>query len=337
MGYDIVVLERSRHLCFRQATTINFESVFAMRQSFSIPLTGLAALLAVLALAGCILQPVASPAQSAAPTTFSATESQADAPAGAGSPGQTAAPVGQETQATSTSATTAVPEPTAYSGPPSAEHPAIALTFDDGPSTDLTGPLLDVLLEKQVRATFFVLGNRLKSSQARGDLLRREVAEGHEIGNHTYSHQILKKADAATTRDELVRTSDLIQSIAGVTPTIMRPPTGGYSATTEEVTGELGLTIVNWTWQSCPEDWNHKDDPDHIANFVIENAANGHIILLHDTNSATLAAVPRIIDGLAEKGFRFMTVSELLSYSSEGMPGPGEVVSKLKEADSKAD
>jgi peptidoglycan/xylan/chitin deacetylase (PgdA/CDA1 family) len=127
-----------------------------------------------------------------------------------------------------------------------------------------------------------------------------------------------------------VRTTELIESIAGVTPTIMRPPTGGYSATTEDVTRELGLVIVNWSWQSCPEDWNHKDDPDHIANFVIENAANGHIVLLHDTNSATLAAVPRMIDGLVEKGFRFMTVSELLSYSSEGMPEPGTVVSKLK-------
>lgn len=286
-------------------------------------------LVALLSLTGCLLQPMSSQALTPAATSPSAaTGSQTDPVATPGDPGQTAGTA--QTKPTTAPEATAVPEPTVYSGPPSDEHPVIALTFDDGPSTDLTGPLLDILLEKDVKATFFVLGNRLQSSQARGDLLRREVAEGHEIGNHTYTHQILKKADAATTRDELVRTTELIQSIAGVTPTVMRPPTGGYSDVTEAVARELGLLIVNWSWQSCPEDWNHKDDPDHIADFVIENAANGHIILLHDTNSATLAAMPRIIDGLSDKGFRFMTVSELLSYSSEGLPGPGEVVSKLK-------
>ncbi|NCA97948.1 MAG: polysaccharide deacetylase family protein [Clostridia bacterium] len=299
----------------------------AMKPHFSMISMLIFTLVATLVMAGCVLQPVTSLPATTAADDRSPAASQNDA-------ATTSAPehaiTSAEAKPTTAPESTAAPEPTVYSGPPSEEHPAIALTFDDGPSTDLTGPLLDVLLEKQVKATFFVLGNRLQSSQVRGDLLRREVAEGHEVGNHTYTHQILKKADAATTRDELTRTTDLILSIAGVTPTIMRPPTGGYSATTEEVTRELGLTIVNWSWQSCPEDWNHKDDPDHIANFVIENAANGHIILLHDTNSATLAAVPRIIDGLAEKGFRFMTVSELLSYSSDGVPEPGDVVSKLK-------
>lgn len=279
---------------------------------------------AMLVLAGCLLQPVASQPEVPVAALSSPSENQIDATSVSSGQSATAA----ESKPTTAPESTAAPEPTAYSGPPSAEHPAIALTFDDGPSTKLTGSLLDVLKEKQVKATFFVLGTLLNGS--REDLLRREVAEGHEIGNHTFSHQILKKADAATTRDELVRTTDLIQAIAGVTPTIMRPPTGGYSATTEDVTRELGLVIVNWSWQSCPEDWNHKDDPDYIADFVIENAANGHIILLHDSNSATVAAIPRIIDGLAEKGFRFMTVSELLSYSSEGMPEPGSAVAYLK-------
>ncbi len=299
----------------------------AMKQHFSIPATLFFIFIVTLVLAGCLLQPVTGQFETA-PVTVAPTSASQPEVTTSTVPEQTVNQ--QEHQPATPPESSATSEPTAYSGPPSDEHPVIALTFDDGPSTDLTGPLLDVLLEKKVKATFFVLGNRLQSSQVRGDLLRREVAEGHEIGNHTYTHQILKKADAATTRDELVRTTELIESIAGVTPTIMRPPTGGYSATTEDVTRELGLVIVNWSWQSCPEDWNHKDDPDHIANFVIENAANGHIVLLHDTNSATLAAVPRMIDGLVEKGFRFMTVSELLSYSSEGMPEPGTVVSKLK-------
>jgi len=295
-----------------------------MKTHFSMMSSLFFVFVAMLVLAGCLLQPVASQPESPVAAISSPSESQIDATSVSPEQSVTTA----ESKPTTAPESAAIPEPTVYSGPPSAEHPAIALTFDDGPSTKLTGPLLDVLKEKQVKATFFVLGTLLNGS--REDLLRREVAEGHEIGNHTFSHQILKKADAATTRDELVRTTDLIQSIAGVTPTIMRPPTGGYSATTEDVTRELGLVIVNWSWQSCPEDWNHKDDPDYIADFVIENAANGHIILLHDSNSATVAAVPRIIDGLAEKGFRFMTVSELLSYSSEGMPGPGSAVAYLK-------
>lgn len=289
-------------------------------------------LLFSVSLTGCLLQPVTSQpggtlAGEALPQPIDGENlgSDSDLPASGASDSTAVTSIVESTAAPTPTPT---PEPTVYSGPPSDEHPAIALTFDDGPSTDLTPQFLDILREKNAQATFFVLGNRLYG--AREEILRREVAEGHEIGNHTFSHMILKKADAATTRDELVRTSDLIAKIAGVTPTIMRPPTGGYSAVTETVTTELGLVIVNWSWQSCPEDWNHKNDPDAIADFVIENAANGHIILLHDTNSATLAALPRILDELTAKGFRMMTVSELLAYSSEGMPSPGTVVSKLK-------
>jgi peptidoglycan/xylan/chitin deacetylase (PgdA/CDA1 family) len=280
--------------------------------------------LVVLLLTSCQLQPLAS-GQTAADT---ARQPSSDTAAG-----MTSAPE-QGSGTTFAAETVPVPEPAAsepaateYDGPPSAEHPVIALTFDDGPSVDLTGTLLDTLRDKKVPVTFFVLGGSLTKN--REDLLRREVAEGHEIGNHTYSHQILKKADAAATRDELVRTNDKIAAIAGITPTIMRPPTGAYSTVTESIAAELGLVIVNWSWQSCPEDWNHKKDPDYIASYVIDHAANGHILLLHDTNPATVTAVPAIIDGLRARGFRFMTVSDLLAASSAGRPAAGTVVSRV--------
>ena len=110
----------------------------------------------------------------------------------------------------------------------------------------------------------------------------------------------------------------------------MRPPENSFDDTTKAVCSELGLAIISWSWQSCPEDWNHRGEPDVISQFVIDHAANGHIILLHDTNSTTMEAMPAMIKGLKEKGFRFMTVSQLLSYAGEGEPLPGKVYNQLK-------
>lgn len=233
-------------------------------------------------------------------------------------------------QVTTTVPPTPEPTPVPYDGPPSADHPVIALTFDDGPSLRDTGKLLDLLAEEKVPATFFVLGEQLSSGQQRRDLTLRAFKEGHEIANHGYSHLDLKKAGEKAVRDELSKTSALIEQITGQKPTIMRPPKNLFDDTTKAVCSDLGLSIVSWSWQSCPEDWNHRGEPDVIAQFVIDKAANGHIILLHDTNSTTIEAMPAMIKGLKDKGFRFMTVSQLLSYAGEGEPQPGQVYNQLK-------
>lgn len=243
-------------------------------------------------------------------------------------PQSTSTAAATSTTTTTAATTAAIPTPTPELGPPSEDHPAVALTFDDGPSLLDTGTLLDLLAAENVKVTFFVLGGQIDAG--RKDLLKREFAEGHEIGNHTYEHLTLKKADAKAVRDELSKASDLIEQVIGQKPTLMRPPTGAFDDTTKAVCLELGLSIVNWSWQSCPEDWNHRGEPDLIANYVIENAANGHIILLHDTNSTTVEAMPKIIKGLKERGFRFMTVSELLAYQGDGAPAPGEFYAELK-------
>lgn len=243
----------------------------------------------------------------------------------------------QSETTSSTTAPTTLPEPTVTPTPepsptpnatptplpPSLNDPVIALTFDDGPSLRDTGGLLDLLAAEDVKVTFFVLGNQIASG--REDLVRRAWEEGHEIANHSYSHTIFTGESAELVRDELEKTNQLIYDITGEMPSVMRPPTGSYDDQVLAISRDMGLAVVNWSWQSCPEDWNHTDDPEHIADHVIANAANGHIVLLHDTNSATVASMPAMIAGLKERGFRFVTVSELLAWQGEGHPQPGEI------------
>lgn len=221
------------------------------------------------------------------------------------------------------------PEPTIDDGlmqePPSEASPVIVLTFDDGPGMDgdqpLTETVLDILAEEQVKATFFVLGTQIAAG--REHILRRTFAEGHEIGNHSYSHAILTDVDDTKIRQELEDTNALIEQVTGQLPTVMRPPTGAQNEQVRAISEALGLAVVNWSWQSTPEDWNHHDNPDYISEHVIEHAGNGHIVLLHDINQGTIAALPDMIAGLKEKGFRFMTVSELLSHLGDEHPKPG--------------
>ena len=229
--------------------------------------------------------------------------------------------------------TTAAPTPTPdpASIPPSDDAPVVALTFDDGPSLRDTGKLLDLLAAEEVAATFFVLGGQIE--MGREDLVKRAFDEGHEIGNHTYSHQILTTIDTAQVRQELADTSSLIESITGSQPTVMRPPTGAWSDEIAAVSEELGMAVVNWNWQSCPEDWYHHDDPEHISNHVIETAQNGHIVLLHDVNEATMASMPDMIAGLKARGFRFMTVSQMLTHLGEGHPRAGGVYHTFAETE----
>ncbi len=219
---------------------------------------------------------------------------------------------------TTPSETTADTDPSSLANmPPSAEHPVIALTFDDGPSATYTPQLLDVLKEKGVPVTFFLLG--VKVADADPALLQRMVAEGHEIGNHSYDHSVYTKITEEEIREQLQKTNDLILAATGITPTVMRPPQGGTNDTVLALSKEFNMACVNWSWESCPEDWEaDHQTPEFISNHVIENAANGHIVLLHDIHQATVESVAAMIDGLIAKGYRFATVSDLLATLPEG-------------------
>jgi peptidoglycan/xylan/chitin deacetylase (PgdA/CDA1 family) len=131
----------------------------------------------------------------------------------------------------------------------------IALTYDDGPDPTTTPQLLDVLGRENVTATMFLIG---KNAQAHPELVIRERDLGLQIGNHTMTHPTLSKQPAEVVTDELTQTQTVLSTITGVTPTVMRPPYAARNATTDEISGQLGLAVV--TWDSSPVDWENKDD-----------------------------------------------------------------------------
>lgn len=179
----------------------------------------------------------------------------------------------------------------------------IAITFDDGPQYKTTTRLLDGLKERGVKATFFLLGEKIEE---RPEVVARMYEEGHLIGNHTYSHIQLCSVGVNNAIKEIEKTNSLIYDITGMTPQYIRPPFGSWSAKLEE---SLDMTPVLWTVDPC--DWN-TDNVSQIVNCVVENAGNGDIILLHDIYDTSVTAALEIIDRLSAKGYRFVTVDQLL-------------------------
>jgi peptidoglycan/xylan/chitin deacetylase (PgdA/CDA1 family) len=192
----------------------------------------------------------------------------------------------------------------------------IALTFDAGPGED-TPRLLDILKEKQVHATFFLLGK--KHVVRYPDVVRRIAGEGHEVANHTWTHRILTDTDANEVRDELSRTQDAIAKITGRKPTLMRPPQGRTDDTVSDVSRELGLSQV--LWSITAKDYSTEDSA-LIRQRVLDQAHGDGIILLHDIYKGTVPAVPGIIDELKRQGYTFVTVPQLLAPAR---PEPGTV------------
>ncbi|MER7959766.1 polysaccharide deacetylase family protein [Streptomyces sp. NPDC096030] len=197
-----------------------------------------------------------------------------------------------------------------------AKAKCIALTFDAGPGKD-TPHLLDVLKEKKVPATFFLLGK--KHVDRYPAVVKRIADEGHEVANHTWTHRILTDLEAGEVREELSRTQDAIEKITGSRPTLMRPPQGRTDDTVSEVSRDLGLAQI--LWSVTAKDYSTTDS-DLIRKRVLEGAQGDGIILLHDIYDGTVPAVPGIIDELKERGFTFVTVPQLLA---PGKAEPGSV------------
>lgn len=179
----------------------------------------------------------------------------------------------------------------------------VALTFDDGPGYKTTMTLLDGLRERNVHATFFLLGEKIEE--------RREVVEtmnedGHLIGNHTYDHVQLDAINVECAKDEIVKTNEIIKEITGEYPTYIRPPYGCWNMELEDA---INLTPVLWTLDTS--DWNTRD-VERIVNYVVEEVESGDIILMHDIYDTSVAAALEIVDRLQAKGYVFVTVDELL-------------------------
>ena len=180
--------------------------------------------------------------------------------------------------------------------------PCVALTFDDGPVPQ-TADVVDLLAARGARATFYVVGEQAKRYAS---VLRHATEAGNEIGNHSWSHVDLRRADLGTAVRELDRTGDAIEEATGVRPATMRPPYGGVATS---VAAKAGLPQVLWSVDT--RDWDGRSTASVVARVLAE-AQPGGIVLMHDVKGTTRAAVPQILDALLGKGYALVTVSELL-------------------------
>ncbi len=186
------------------------------------------------------------------------------------------------------------------------DKPMVALTFDDGPSAH-TQRLLDIFQKHGGKGTFFVLGNTLDN---RKDILKRMVAEGHEIGNHSWSHRQFTNISIDEVKDQIMMTRAKIYDITGVDCTIVRPPYGACNDEIRALGKELGVSYVNWSVDTL--DWKTKNS-DAVYKEIMKDAADGHIILCHDLHKTTVDAMEKVIPALIKEGYQLVTVSELLT------------------------
>ena len=178
----------------------------------------------------------------------------------------------------------------------------VALTFDDGPSSETTPKLLDVLTEKDLPATFFMLGSM---ARANPDIVKRIEKDHHEIASHTMYHQNLISVPAESARADINEAKATINSILGHGPSYTRPPYGNYNDT---IITSVGNPIVLWSVDS--EDWRSKD-PSTIVSIIMSEVYDGAIILMHDIYPTSIDAIPTLVDTLRDAGYEFATISEL--------------------------
>ncbi|ADB53806.1 polysaccharide deacetylase family protein [Conexibacter woesei] len=200
-----------------------------------------------------------------------------------------------------------IPAGPAYVTNGSRARKQVALTFDDGPSA-LTPNFLDVLRSKGVKGTFFMIGQQVAPNAS---LVRRMLAEGHELADHTWSHPNVS-AGGSFASGQITSTAGAIQAASGFRPCSFRAPGGAVSPALTGLARGLGFTTVQWDVD--PLDWKTPGS-DAIYSRIVGRTRNGSIVLMHDgggPRSQTLAALPRIIDTLRARGYRFVTVADML-------------------------
>jgi len=199
------------------------------------------------------------------------------------------------------------------------EERMVALTFDDGPKPEFSYKVLDILDRYGVKATFFVVGNEVEEHS---DIILRMEGSGHEIGNHTYSHRSSNNLAKAELIDEVKKCNQVIENIIGESPKYFRPPGGGLNGNVLKEISNLNLKVVKWTVNAGDyieetEDFEVDEDWDELAKNLVPGVVNkitdGAIVLFHNGSEQTVRALPKIIEALKSKGFRFVTISELLN------------------------
>lgn len=197
-------------------------------------------------------------------------------------------------------------------------RPMVSLTFDDGPSPEVTPEILKILRENDAKATFFVLGTQAELSP---DILKQIQESGNEIGNHSYSHLDFTKLAAPALDYQVLTTQEIVRRATGKAPALLRAPYGYINDTVRKI----DMPIIMWSIDSL--DWQDKN-PDVIYNRALANIKNGDIILMHDIYASSAEAAQRIIVELKRRGYQLVTVSELAR--ARGIPlTPGNVYGNL--------
>lgn len=185
----------------------------------------------------------------------------------------------------------------------SMEHPRAALTFDDGPDGRHTPLLLDGLKERNVKASFFLLGEKIEQYP---EIVQRMQEEGHLIGNHTYHHVQLDKLNETKAREEILKTNNLIYETAGIYPQYMRPPFGAWKKNLE-----LCVEMLPVFWTIDTLDWKVKNT-EKIISTVQDKIKDGAIILMHDEYDTSVEAALKVVDQLEAQGYELVTVDKLI-------------------------
>lgn len=192
----------------------------------------------------------------------------------------------------------------------------LALSFDDGPSGQITQALLDGLAERDVKCTFFVCGYRIEEYP---QSLCRIAEAGHELGLHGYRHETMNALSEDEVLRELRTCQKTLEKTCGVSAELFRPPCGCYNDTVLAAAEELGLPVILWSVD--PEDWN-AEAYDGVTPAIVQSAENGSVILMHELSMHSVRCALEAIDRLKEQGYEFCTVSELAQRSRCAlMPG----------------
>lgn len=199
--------------------------------------------------------------------------------------------------------------PEAMGAKTQAESWPVALTFDDGPHPRLTAQILDILERHHVVATFFVVG---RNAAAYPHLLQRMASDGDAIGNHTWDHAWLTRLDQSGMNRQIERTNTAIQAaVPGYVVRLLRPPYGAINALAKTAIWQHGLAIVNWS----ADDQDYRGGPAAVLeHHVLTQTGPGGVVLMHDIHPNTVAALAGEIEALKKKGFRFVTVLDLLDH-----------------------
>lgn len=195
------------------------------------------------------------------------------------------------------------------------DRPMIALTFDDGPKASVTNRILKSLEDNGGRATFFMVGSNVSANE---DSVNQMVAQGCQVGNHTFGHRYITNLNVQKLEIQLGGTNQAVLDACGILPMVMRPPGGKTDEASLDALAKMGMPAVMWSIDT--RDWQHRNAQTTIQT-VLEQVKDGDIILMHDIYPATADAAEVLIPALTEQGFQLVTVGELADHRGGMIPG----------------